>query len=500
MNELTRFLLVLLRLAIGWHFLVEGVEKIQSIRLGGPTETGRPWTSEPYLREASGPFAPLFRREFGDPDLAALDRLTLRAADDQDPTRTPAAQRLAAALVGDWEAYFNRFAAYYYLDEAQLTLARAKLDQSKENAVHWLLGQRGSLDVKKPFPSGTVEVKEAPAQRVEEYREKVKQLRDLEANELPAFERDVAKAKLRLVKADVARMRTELLGELNRPMREALGSVLNDEQKKMLPIPETPRPHWWGWNNWDWIEGFVLWGGVVAGLVLLLSLLGEIAANHLREYSRLSWPAWFGCLFLVFLVLAGLSASLGYLVRQAESWAWAKRIDWLLIWAAGSVVGLLVVSLLTRQLTEARRATLWGWARWLLAWAGAFVGAALCFGLIKVTMTLWADWTQQEWLDWLVTFGLTAVGVCLLLGLMTRTACVGGALLLVMFYVTMPALPGVPDNPRAEGHYLFINKNLIEMLALLALATTASGRWAGLDGVLRLLNPVRWFVRPAERI
>jgi hypothetical protein len=47
----------------------------------------------------------------------------------------------------------------------------------------------------------------------------------------------------------------------------------------------------------------------------------------------------------------------------------------------------------------------------------------------------------------------------------------------------MPPWPGLPDNPRAEGHYLYINKNLIEMLALLALATTRSGRWAGLDAL-----------------
>jgi hypothetical protein len=53
----------------------------------------------------------------------------------------------------------------------------------------------------------------------------------------------------------------------------------------------------------------------------------------------------------------------------------------------------------------------------------------------------------------------------------------------------MPPFPGLPDNPKAEGHYLFINKNIIEMLALLALATTTSGRWVGLDGLVRAVNP-----------
>src|SRR5438067_10083912 len=105
MNGLTRFFLVLLRFAIGWHFLIEGVEKVQSVNLG-PTESSRPWTSEPYLREASGPLAPFFRSQFGDPDQAALDRLTLLPS---LPGQAPAAERLAPALGHDWDVYFDRF-------------------------------------------------------------------------------------------------------------------------------------------------------------------------------------------------------------------------------------------------------------------------------------------------------------------------------------------------------------------------------------------------------
>jgi len=63
---------------------------------------------------------------------------------------------------------------------------------------------------------------------------------------------------------------------------------------------------------------------------------------------------------------------------------------------------------------------------------------------------------------------------------------------LLSFYLAMPPLPGWPDPPRAEGHYLLINKNIIEMLALLALATLPTGRWAGLDGLLQFLRPARW--------
>jgi uncharacterized membrane protein YphA (DoxX/SURF4 family) len=94
--------------------------------------------------------------------------------------------------------------------------------------------------------------------------------------------------------------------------------------------------------------------------------------------------------------------------------------------------------------------------------------------------------------DVVVPWGLTATGVCLLVGLFTRSFCLIGAGFLLMFYLAMPPLPGVPENLRAEGHYLYINKNIIEMLALLALATTMSGRWCGLDGLVQFLNPRRW--------
>jgi uncharacterized membrane protein YphA (DoxX/SURF4 family) len=109
------------------------------------------------------------------------------------------------------------------------------------------------------------------------------------------------------------------------------------------------------------------------------------------------------------------------------------------------------------------------------------------------------EWGLREWTDNVVKWGLLGVGICLLAGFLTRTACVVGALFLLSFYLAMPPLPGLPESPRAEGHYLIINKNIIEMLALLALATTRSGRWCGLDGLLQFFNPWRWQRRPIVR-
>jgi uncharacterized membrane protein YphA (DoxX/SURF4 family) len=92
------------------------------------------------------------------------------------------------------------------------------------------------------------------------------------------------------------------------------------------------------------------------------------------------------------------------------------------------------------------------------------------------------------WIDRLTEWGLTIVGACLLLGLFTRTNCLLAAGFLLLTYLAVPPLPWLPTPPNVEGYYLYINKNLIELVALLALATTASGRWFGLDAWLHGLR------------
>lgn len=77
-------------------------------------------------------------------------------------------------------------------------------------------------------------------------------------------------------------------------------------------------------------------------------------------------------------------------------------------------------------------------------------------------------------------WGLTILGTLLLVGLGTRYAAIAGAVMLVMFYLPMPPWPGVPEAPGPE-HSFIINKNLIEAIALLAIAALPTGQWFGLD-------------------
>lgn len=78
---------------------------------------------------------------------------------------------------------------------------------------------------------------------------------------------------------------------------------------------------------------------------------------------------------------------------------------------------------------------------------------------------------------------LTILGFLLIVGLFTRTAAIGAAVMLTMFYLVVPPWPGVPEAPGPE-HSFIVNKNFIEIMACLALACLPSGRWFGLDALI----------------
>jgi uncharacterized membrane protein YphA (DoxX/SURF4 family) len=83
----------------------------------------------------------------------------------------------------------------------------------------------------------------------------------------------------------------------------------------------------------------------------------------------------------------------------------------------------------------------------------------------------------------LTMYGLCAIGVCLLLGFLTPFSALCAAAFLAMIYLSMPPWPGLPPNPRAEGHYWIVSKNLVELIACMVVATSASGHWFGLDAL-----------------
>jgi uncharacterized membrane protein YphA (DoxX/SURF4 family) len=102
------------------------------------------------------------------------------------------------------------------------------------------------------------------------------------------------------------------------------------------------------------------------------------------------------------------------------------------------------------------------------------------------------QWDRMTQIDFAVTFALTAIGLCLMMGLCTPLAALGGACFMCFVVLTQPAFPTIyPHDPSIVGHSLLINKDFIEMLALLVIAATRAGRWGGLD-----IFVSRWIIRP----
>lgn len=95
-----------------------------------------------------------------------------------------------------------------------------------------------------------------------------------------------------------------------------------------------------------------------------------------------------------------------------------------------------------------------------------------------------ADPAWAPWLDKGVAVALFVAGLLLILGLFTQTGGVVALGLLVMFYLSAIPLQGLPE-PRAEGTYLIVNKNLIEAAAVALLLAFRTGRLAGLDSLRR---------------
>jgi len=83
--------------------------------------------------------------------------------------------------------------------------------------------------------------------------------------------------------------------------------------------------------------------------------------------------------------------------------------------------------------------------------------------------------------DLLNVWGLLLIGLALLLGAFSRLAAIAGIALLTLYYVASPPLVGLASNGAAEGSYLIVNKNLVEILALCVVAAFPVGGFFGLE-------------------
>ena len=400
---ITVTLLVILRIAIGWQFLYEGLWKFQS------RQTAKPWTSAGYLRNSQGPLRNVFRNLTGDPD--EMNWLN------------------ADWVISRWDTWQGKFVADHGLDKTQVGRLDRLLNGPKDfraelAAVPDGLQFRGTLAKRLTFVAESQRlVVDGKAHLTPRERDAALKLVTVDENPAPeqreanatagkyreAIEKVFARSSRLSCKE---RMRASLLGD-----PERAGVTITDRKTKEE----------------------------------LETRLGEIELYQ-RQLARYE---------------ASLeSAETDFQQKHVRQSGVPGHGDTAEIRA--SLVG--PIKALERELIEAAEKLLTPEQR---------ARGPVAMPPTRITqiaaMTMW---------------GLTVIGTLLIAGFCSRLAAVGGAVLLFSFYLAMPPWPGVPPAPGPE-HSLWVNKNLIEVLALLALASVPTGRWFGLDALTGRL-PLKW--------
>lgn len=78
-------------------------------------------------------------------------------------------------------------------------------------------------------------------------------------------------------------------------------------------------------------------------------------------------------------------------------------------------------------------------------------------------------------------YGLILVGLGLILGCLSRYASIGGIIMLLLYYLSHSPFIGAVYMMPTEGSYLWIDKNMIEIVALFVLIYFPSSHIIGLD-------------------
>jgi thiosulfate dehydrogenase [quinone] large subunit len=108
-------------------------------------------------------------------------------------------------------------------------------------------------------------------------------------------------------------------------------------------------------------------------------------------------------------------------------------------------------------------------------------------GIAKLYSPLWSSydylsvskWIFSGFFHWLAStpellkivdllniWGLILIGLALFLGVFTRLSSILGIILLSLYYLANPPFVGMDFGVPAEGHYLIVNKTLLELVTL----------------------------------
>lgn len=90
--------------------------------------------------------------------------------------------------------------------------------------------------------------------------------------------------------------------------------------------------------------------------------------------------------------------------------------------------------------------------------------------------------------DFLNIWGLILIGLGLIFGFLFKPAAIAGAILVFIYYLSVPPLVGYEYTMPSDGSNLVINRTLIEAIALFGLALFPTSKIFGLDFFIHSRN------------
>lgn len=450
-------LFVILRLTIGWHFLFEGVSKIQSIF------SPKPFSSAGYFRESAAPLSGMMQRFLpSDPDGELLLNLE------------PVAIEQSLRDIG------ADLASFLKLESRDLDLLHDTVERKLGEALFWREG--GNAGLRLAYERALLDWE---SDSTSEHRQAVleKRVKLLEMSEKFRLRQDDLAAQV----SAVVGITIPILGvapsvdRLDRVPLDATdsaqvgvvrGSILSVAEKALLE-------RWLGkaeamaveqWKKWDkvigmadkWADSTREW--LESGGETVEQASPDGKGNGTLKKS-LSTPERVARLTEVF--------DFREKVRISDrNWDFRKDVD------KGSLISAKAAVAAARSSLASELAKIKG--DLVTALEKQFADKIATAGdrpIAQVTRPI-------DVIDLVTIWGITAIGAGLFTGTFTRMAALGGVAFLAMTYLAFPAFPWVPAPPQNEGNYVFINKNVVEMMALMVIAVSPSGRWFGVDAVI----------------
>lgn len=442
--------LIVLRMSLGVHFLYEGVWKI----------THPEFSAEGFLTQAKGPAAPIFYAMV--PDIDGSQRLAIapranaqkllaawRKASDDAATRYEAYVTKDKAFENKQEAIdrFRMATAELYWD------AEAKLDDWLDRHEAEVTGWFGDRSEK----PADAEPSDAETAKVKGWIGEIGQIEEVYVS----FMQAIAEGGDEHAKEAMARSISPVITDVGE--KTALDRLVDGDRlvtpkrREILRIDEGVRAETF-YAKWD-------------GLLRKAFAKFDLDDKQIHEAKRLFHRYKTSAVEYLDANQPDIAAYLGSLERHEQDVAadnngapYKKKRNWDEMMKLRGEAGVWLGEL--EQMGNDFRDGLWGTLNDEQQKSGS-----LSYG-----------WTQLDLINLAVTFALTAIGFCLLIGLGTRPAAIGGGCFMLFVVLTQPAWPTIyPPDPAVVGHALLINKDFIEMVALFLIATTAAGRWAGLD-------------------